>query len=210
MTLDELLNAGAPPITAILRGIQPHEAVPVAQALLEAGVRIIEAPLNSPQPFDSIRAMASAFGDQALIGGGTVLDVAAVESLAQAGGRLMVSPNIDPVVIARAVALGLEVMPGFATPTEAFAAVAAGAKRLKLFPAHVFGPRYIKAVRDVLPSTVGVWAVGGAGAADMGEWLAHGAEGIGVGGALYRPGDQPRDVAEKARALVAAWRAATA
>ncbi|HEY2661769.1 MAG TPA: 2-dehydro-3-deoxy-6-phosphogalactonate aldolase [Caulobacteraceae bacterium] len=210
MTLDELLGDGAPPITAILRGIQLHEAVPIAEALIEAGVRIIEAPLNSPQPMDSIRAIATAFGDRALIGGGTVLDVGAVEALAAAGGRLMVSPNTDPAVIARAVALGLEPMPGFATPTEAFAAAAAGARRLKLFPAHVFGPRYIKAIREVLPATVRVWAVGGAGASDIGEWLAAGAEGVGVGGALYRPGDRPQDVAEKARALVQAWRSATA
>ncbi len=210
MTIDDLLAAGAPPITAILRGIQPHEAAPVAAALVEAGIRIIEVPLNSPQPLDSIRAVAAAFGDQALIGGGTVLEVAAVEALAEVGGRLMVAPNTDPAVIARAVALGLEAMPGFATPTEAFAAVAAGAVRLKLFPAHVFGPRYVKAITEVLPARARVWAVGGAGAADLGDWLASGAEGIGVGGALYRPGDRPQDVAEKARGLVRAWRAATA
>ena len=208
MTIDEILAAGAPPIAAILRGIRPEEAVGVATALVDAGVRIIEVPFNSPDPLDSIRMVRDAVGAEAVVGGGTVLTVAAVEALADAGGRIMVSPNTDPAVIARTVALGLEPLPGFVTPSEAFQAIAAGARRLKLFPAASLGPAYLKAIREVLPRDARVWAVGGTGPENLAEWLAGGAEGIGVGGALYRPGDTAADVAAKARALVQAWRAA--
>ena len=208
MTIDDLLADGAPPVVAILRGLQPHEAVAVGAALVESGIRIIEVPLNSPDPLASIAALQSAFGDTALIGAGTVLSVEAAEGLHGVGGRIMVTPNTDPSVIARGVQLGLEVMPGFMTPSEAFAAINAGARRIKLFPAARLGTPYVKAVKDVLPRNVGVWAVGGTDAATIGEWLNAGCEGIGVGGALYRPGDSADQVGEKARQLVTAWKAA--
>ena len=208
MTIDDLLADGAPPVVAILRGLQPHEAVAVGAALVESGIRIIEVPLNSPDPLASIAALQSAFGGTALIGAGTVLSVEAAEGLHGVGGRIMVTPNTDPSVIARGVQLGLEVMPGFMTPSEAFAAIKAGARHIKLFPAARLGTSYVKAVKDVLPRDVGVWAVGGTDAATIGEWLNAGCEGIGVGGALYRPGDSADQVGEKARQLVTAWQAA--
>ncbi|MEG3175066.1 2-dehydro-3-deoxy-6-phosphogalactonate aldolase [Sphingomonas sp. RB3P16] len=208
MTIDQLLAAGAPPVVAILRGIRPDEALPVAEALVEAGIRIIEVPLNSPDPFTSIAAIQARFGDVAAIGAGTVLDLEGVAALAATGATVMVTPNTDPAVIARAVELGLEPMPGFVAPSEAFRAIAAGARRIKLFPAVALGPNYLKAIREVLPRDVAVWGVGGTGADNFAEWLAAGAEGIGVGGALYRPGDDAAGVGAKARALVAAWQAA--
>lgn len=207
MTMDELLADGAPPIAAILRGIRPDEALDVAAVLVEAGIRILEVPFNSPDPLDSIGAMQRAFGDVAMIGGGTVLSVEAVEALHGVGGRIMVTPNTDPAVIARGAELGLELLPGFMTPSEAFAAIKAGARRIKLFPAARLGPAYVKAVKDVLPKHVGVWAVGGTGADTIGQWLAGGCEGIGVGGALYRPGDDAATVGQRGRELVDAWKA---
>ncbi len=197
------------PLVAILRGIQPDQAVAVGEALVAAGLRLIEVPLNSPSPLDSIARLAARFGDSCLIGAGTVLTVAAVDAVAQAGGRLIVTPNTDPAVIARAVALGLVVMPGFATATEALAAVDAGARHLKLFPASTYGPGHIKALRAVLPAQVQVLAVGGVAAdvAAMRVWRQAGAAGFGIGGELYRPGAAAADVAAKAEALVAAWRA---
>ena len=198
--------APLPPIVAILRGVKPDEVVDIAAALVGAGVGAIEVPLNSPDPLESIRRLCEAFGDQALCGAGTVLTTDAVEAVAKAGGKLIVTPNTDPAVIAHAVTLGLTVMPGFATPTEAFAAIKAGARALKLFPAGTFGPGHVKAVKDVLPRDVAVYAVGGVGAGNLEAWRAAGVDGIGVGGELYRPGDRPADVAERAARLVAAWR----
>lgn len=207
MTVDEILGAGAPPVVAILRGVRPDEAVAVAGALVEAGILLIEVPFNSPEPTVSIAAIQAAYGDRALIGAGTVLTTAAVDALAATGATLMVTPNTNPAVIAHGVARGLEPMPGFVTPSEAFAAIDAGAKRLKLFPATAFGPSYLKAIGEVLPKHVRLWAVGGTGAQNIGEWLAAGAEGIGVGGALFKPGDSVAAVAEKAAGLVRAWKA---
>lgn len=207
MTLDELLADGAPPVCAILRGIKPDEAIDVSAALVEAGIRILEVPFNSPDPLKSIAAMQAEFGDRALIGGGTVLNIEAVEALHGVGGRIMVTPNTNPDVIARGAALGLELLPGFMTPSEAFAAIAAGARRIKLFPAARLGAAYVKAIKDVLPKHVGVWAVGGTGADTIGEWLAGGCEGIGVGGALYKPGNDAATVGDRGRELVAAWNA---
>ncbi|MBG6117503.1 MULTISPECIES: 2-dehydro-3-deoxy-6-phosphogalactonate aldolase [unclassified Sphingobium] len=207
MTMDDLLTDGAPPIAAILRGIRPVEALDVAAALVEAGIRILEVPFNSPDPLVSIGAMQQAFGDRAIIGGGTVLSVEALEQLHGVGGRIMVTPNTNPAVIARGAELGLDLLPGFMTPSEAFAAIAAGARRIKLFPAARLGPAYVKAIKDVLPKHVGVWAVGGTGADTIGEWLAGGCEGIGVGGALYRAGDDAALVGARGRDLVAAWKA---
>ena len=205
MTIDDLLASGTAPVVAILRGIAPDAVLAIGQALVEAGIRLIEVPFNSPDPTTSIRMLQEAFGDRAAIGGGTVLDIAMVEALAATGGKILVTPNTDPTVIARGVELGLEPMPGFVTPSEAFRAIAAGARRLKLFPAVALGPVYLKAVREVLPPHVRVWAVGGTSANNFAEWLAAGVEGIGIGGALYKPGDTAAAVRERARALVAAW-----
>lgn len=203
-TIDRLIQEGAPPIVAILRGVRPQEAVAVASALVDAGVRMIEVPLNSPDPFASIAAIQDALGEQALIGAGTVLDVLSVERLAATRAPLLVTPNTDPHVIARGCELGLETMPGFLTPSEAFTAIGAGARRLKLFPAFVQGVDYLKAVREVLPLGIGVWAVGGINADNARTWLNAGAEGVALGSALYRPGDTAAVVAQKAAALVAA------
>lgn len=207
MSSPEANASRPPPIVAILRGVKPDEVVAIAKALVEAGVRAIEVPLNSPDPLESIRRLCDAYGDVALCGAGTVLTPQAVDDVAAVGGKLIVTPNTDPDVIARAVALGLTVMPGFATPSEAFSAVKAGARALKLFPAGTFGPGHIKAVRDVLPKDVLVYAVGGVGAANLEPWLAAGVAGVGVGGELYRPGYTPEAVGEKAAILVAAWAA---
>jgi 2-dehydro-3-deoxyphosphogalactonate aldolase len=208
MSIDDLLAEGTPPVVAILRGVKPDEVVAIGEALVAAGVRLIEVPLNSPDPLEGIGRLVAAVGDRALCGAGTVLTPDAVEAVADVGGRLIVTPNTNPAVIARAVTLGLEPMPGFATPTEAFAAVAAGARRLKLFPASGFGVGYLKAIREVLPAGTRTWAVGGTGAANIGEWLAAGAEGIGVGGSLYKAGDTAEAVGARATALVEAWKAA--
>ncbi|GLI96833.1 2-dehydro-3-deoxy-6-phosphogalactonate aldolase [Sphingobium sp. BS19] len=206
MTIDEALDAGAPPIMAILRGIRPDEAVVIGRALVEAGIRLIEVPFNSPEAGVSIAAMADALGTEAAIGGGTILTVEMVDRLAAAGGRFMVSPNSDPVVIAHAIACAIEAVPGFLTPTEAFTAIGAGAHRLKLFPGSVFKPDYLSALRDVVPGDVGLWVVGGVGAANLAEWRARGAAGVGVGGSLYKPGDDDATVGARARNLVAAWK----
>ncbi|PTQ13091.1 2-dehydro-3-deoxy-6-phosphogalactonate aldolase [Sphingomonas oleivorans] len=210
MRIDELLATGTPPVVAILRGIRPEEVVAVGQALVAAGIRLIEVPLNSPDPLDSIALLAESCGSEALVGAGTVLDPASVDAVAGVGGRLLVTPNINAAVIARAVEKGMEPLPGFITPSEAFTAISAGATRLKLFPAASLGPAYLKAVREILPAHVKSWAVGGTGAANLGDWLAAGAEGIGVGGALYRPGDTAALVGERGRQLVEAWRATMA
>jgi len=195
------------PIVAILRGVRPDEILEVASALYEAGIRVMEVPLNSPDPLDSIAKLAKEFGDRCLCGAGTVLRPDQVDAVAEAGGKLIVSPDSNDAVIRRTIELGLVSAPGFATPTEAFAAIAAGAKTLKLFPAAAYGTRYLKALREVLPMDVSVLAVGGVGAAEMPEWRAAGAKGFGIGGELYKPGRAVAEIAERAAALVAAYRA---
>lgn len=199
-----LLASGAPPIVAILRGLRPEEALGVGEALVDAGIRLIEVPLNSSDPFASIAEMQRAFGDRALIGAGTVLDIASVGKLAATGARLMVTPNTDPEVIGAGVAHGLEVVPGFLTPSEAFAAIRAGARRLKLFPASARGPGFVRALLEVLPRGIGIWAVGGVTPGNANEWLAAGAEGVAVATALYQPGLTPTEVSARAAALVSA------
>lgn len=209
MKVEEVLAEGVPPIVAILRGIRTEEAVDIAASLVEAGVRLIEVPFNSPDPCGSIRAMVKALGDRASFGGGTVTSTDLAEQLAAAGGTFMVSPNTDAAVIARSLELGMDVLPGFLTPTEAFAALGAGARDLKLFPGSVLGSSYIKAIREVLPAEARIWAVGGVGVANVAEFRAAGVYGIGVGGSLYRPGDDAATVAARAASLVAGWKAAS-
>ena len=196
------------PLIAILRGVTPPEAAAVAQALAEAGITMIETPLNSPDPLASIKAMRAALGDRAQIGAGTVLSVAQAEAVAAAGGRFVVSPNTDAAVIARTRALGMASWPGAFTATECFAALAAGATGLKIFPASTLGPEGIRALRAVLPAAAAVYAVGGAGTETFAAYLAAGATGFGLGSNLYKPGDSAEAVAAKARGIVAAFDAA--
>jgi len=195
------------PVVAIVRGVRPDEILAHAEALYAAGVRAVEAPLNSPEPLESIRRLAQAWGERMVVGAGTVLSAASVDEVAAAGGRLIVSPNVSREVIARAVELRLDPAPGFSTPTEAFQAIEAGARHLKLFPAVSFGPAHVKQIKAVLPPEVAVWAVGGVGPAQMADWWAAGARGFGLGGELYRPGQSPDETADKARRVVAAARA---
>ena len=203
MTFEEASQACG--IVAILRGIKPSEVVAVGEALHDAGIRIVEVPLNSPDPFVSIAALADRFKDRLVTGAGTVLDVASVGSLKASGGAICVSPDCNPEVIARAVDLGLTPLPGVFTPTEAFAAIRAGASHLKLFPAEAASPSTVKAWKAVLPGQVKIHAVGGITPDNMQGWSDAGCAGFGIGSNIYKPGMTADAVAMAARNFVIAW-----
>ena len=193
------------PLIAILRGIQPREVPAAADVLTSAGFRIIEIPLNSPEPLESLRHLAGRTG--LLAGAGTVLSTAEVEAVAAAGGRLMVAPNADREVIAAAKRLGMVALPGVATPTEAFTALAAGADGLKMFPAEILPPKAVKAWRSVLPASIALLPVGGITPESMADYLAAGADGFGLGSALYKPGMSAGELGQRAQAFARAYRA---
>lgn len=196
LSLEHALSAC--PLVAILRGVRPDEVLAIGHALVETGFRIIEVPLNSPQPLESIALLTDALGDAALIGAGTVLEVGQVQQVVSAGGQIIVMPHMDPAVIREAKRLGLFAMPGFATPSEAFAALRAGADALKLFPAEANPPAALKAMRAVLPAAVPVLPVGSITPDNMAPYLAAGASGFGLGSALYKAGSSAAQVREAA------------
>ena len=195
------------PLIAILRGVTPDEIVAVGRALYDAGFRVIEIPLNSPQPFESIRRLTAELGESCLIGAGTVLTEAQVAEVDAAGGRLIVSPNANLAVIRASKAAGLVSAPGVATPSEGFAALDAGADSLKLFPAEQLGPAVVKAWRAVFPKALALLPVGGITPDNMGPYVAAGANGFGLGSALYKPGLSAAQVSANAQAFAAGWQA---
>lgn len=198
------------PLVAILRGLEPDRSADVGSVLLEAGIDVIEVPLNSPDPFRSIAAMVNRIGERALIGAGTVLRADDVDLLAEIGARLVVSPNCDPAVISRTAQYGMVSFPGVLTPTEMFAAIQAGASALKVFPAELMPPAGVRAVRAVLPPDLLLYVVGGIHAGNMADYLAAGASGFGLGGSLFKPGKPLADIARDATAIVDAFNSARA
>lgn len=192
------------PLVAIIRGVTPDEVEAVGEAIFAAGIRIIEVPLNSPDPFESIRRLSARMGERALVGAGTVLNVGQVREVARAGGRLVVSPNTNPDVIRATVHAGMVSAPGYFTPSEAFAALDAGATALKLFPAEAASPALVKAQRAVLPKDLPLLVVGGVSATTLGPWLEAGANGFGLGSGVYSPGRSAKDSGTRASAYVQA------
>lgn len=205
--MDDRLT-GKLPLFAVLRGINPEDAVGVASALVAAGFAILEVTMNSPEPMQSITAIKQAIGDNVLLGGGTVTTAAEVDAIGEAGGQLIVSPHCDAELIAYASKRGMVTFPGVLTPTEMFGALKAGATGLKIFPAELFSPQGIKAVKAVLPPATPIYVVGGIHAGNMADYLLSGATGFGFGGSLYRPGQSSDQVFENAKALVEAFAAA--
>jgi 2-dehydro-3-deoxyphosphogalactonate aldolase len=197
-------------VVAIVRGVTPDEVVAVGEALRQAGVRVVEVPLNSPDPYDSIDRLATEFKGRLFVGGGTILTEAEADAVAAAGGRLMVSPNTNTGVIRHAAAMGMIPFPGFATASEAFAAIDAGARHLKLFPASTYGVGHLKALKAVLPKDISIAPVGGVGASDMAEWRKAGAACFGIGSEIYKPGLSPDEIHRRAVELVQAEKAARA
>ena len=195
----------AMPVIAILRGITPAEALPVGRALVDAGITILEVPLNSPDPLESIGALARAFGDRALVGAGTVLGASHVDAVAEVGGRIVISPNTNPAVIRRTRERGLVSLPGCLTPTECFTALEAGAHAIKLFPGEVVTPALAKALAAVLPK-VRILVVGGVSAETIKGWKGSVVQGFGIGSSLFKPGTPPDEVGKRARALTEAVR----
>ena len=196
------------PLVAILRGLTPPEAVDIGNVLFEAGVTVMEVPLNSPvDPLESIRVLSEHFAGRAAVGAGTVLTPEDAENVAAAGGQLVVSPNMNPAVIKRTVELGLHSVPGVATCTECFQALEAGADGLKIFPASTLGSKGLKDLTAVIPKEVDLFAVGGVTDQNMGEWMDIGIKGVGLGSNLYRAGDTPEEVAAKAQIMVSAFQA---
>ena len=192
-------------IIAILRGITPEEAEPACEALIEAGLTTIEIPLNSPQPLQSIAMLAKRFGSVATIGAGTVLTAQEVRDVANAGGKIVVSPSFDADVVRETKLLNMTAWPGVLTPSECFAALKAGADGLKIFPCSVVGPAGIKAMRAVLPAQTAIYAVGGAGPANFKDWFAAGVTGFGIGTALYQPGNSLAQLQKAAKEIVTAY-----
>lgn len=192
------------PLIAILRGVKPHEVEAIATALEKGGIAIIEVPLNSPEPLDSIARLAQGFGDRLLIGAGTVMTAEQVGKIAAVGGRLVVTPHADAAVVHAAKQHGLLAVPGFFTVSEAFAMLADGADALKLFPAEAGNPAMLRALRAVLPPRTAVLPVGGIDATNIPSWREAGAAGFGIGSSIYKPGDSPEGVARKTRSLMAA------
>jgi len=195
---------GACPLVTVIRGVTPDEVEAVAEAIYAAGIRIIEVPLNSPDPLKSIEKLARLMGDRALVGAGTVLNAPQVRDVQAAGGQIIVSPNTNPDVISASVEAGLVSCPGFFTPSEAFTAIDAGAHALKLFPAEAATPAYVKAQRAVLPKDIPLLVVGGVKPETLGDWLKAGANGFGLGSGVFKPGKSADQVRESARAYVAA------
>jgi 2-dehydro-3-deoxyphosphogalactonate aldolase len=205
-----MLKLAPTPLIAILRGVTPDEADSIAEVIVEAGFGAIEVPLNSPDPLVSIELIARLFGEKVLVGAGTVLEPREVDEVAEAGARLVVAPNADHAVIERALKLGLLAVPGVATPTEAFAALKAGASGLKLFPGEAIGPEVVRAWRSVLPKATQLYPVGGVTSERIGPYRRAGADGFGIGSALYKPGASLEQVSDAARAFVRAWQEASA
>ena len=206
--LEQAFNQGVLPLVAILRGITSSEVSAVGKAIIDSGISLIEVPMNSPRPIDSISALKKTFGDDIICGAGTVLNVAEVEQVHDAGGCLIVAPNCDEAVIKKALALGMIPIPGVATPTEAFTAINAGARYIKLFPAAGLGENYLKNMLAVLPKDITVLAVGGINASNMQSFWQAGARGFGIGGDIYQPGDSAATVAQKSLKIVEAFNSA--
>ncbi|MEL6830227.1 MAG: 2-dehydro-3-deoxy-6-phosphogalactonate aldolase [Pseudomonadota bacterium] len=194
------------PIIAILRGVTPAEVLDISDALFRAGIRIVEVPMNSPEPLESIKSLVAAMGERLVVGAGTVIEPRMVNAIGDAGGQIIVSPNTDQLVLARSHVLNLVPIPGVLTPTDIFKAANQGAEYLKLFPADQVGTSFVRAVRPTMPESLKLLAVGGVSAATAPDWLAAGTVGLGCGGSLYRPGDSADQVFRRASEIVEAIR----